>query len=250
MTLRSLLKINLQYIYYSVMMPYWQSRFSPYIGDVTIGDVSFRFFYGTQLSHSWYHPIKDHALAEYLWVQRNLNLKNQNIIDAGAHHGHYSTYFAALGGSVTAVEPLPGNVTLLTVNAAINKFDIKVVQSAISDKAGISTFIPRSNGKMFKGVGITVPVTTLPEIDSSATIVKLDVEGAEFQILPAAIDMMPKIVAWIIEAHSQHGDINTLAVEFKNRGFEVNYLEKNSNKVLPFNLAEKIFQTTTIFCVK
>src|SRR5687768_14064747 len=105
------------------MMPYWQSQFSPYIGNVEIGRASFRFFYGTSLSRSWYDPIKPHAIVEYLWVQQNLDLANQKIIDAGAHHGHYSSYFAALGGNVTAVEPLSSNVALTTVNAAINQFD-------------------------------------------------------------------------------------------------------------------------------
>ncbi len=215
-----------------------------------IGEVSFHFFYGTPLSRSWYRPIKPHAMVEYLWVQKNVNVANQRVIDAGAHHGHYAAYFAALGGTVTAVEPLEGNATLIKVNAAINQFDIKIVQSAIADRAGNATFIPRSNGKIFKGVGITVPLTTLLEIDPSATVIKLDIEGAEFQVLPAAIDVMTGVFAWIIEAHSPAGNIGALAMEFKKRGFEVSYLEKDSNEVLPLGSTEKIDRTTTIFCIK
>lgn len=250
MTLRNLLTTGLQNLYYQAMMPYWQSQFSPYIGNVEIEGGSFRFFYGTPLSRSWYDPIKPHAMAEYLWVKQNLKIANQKIIDAGAHHGHYSCFFAAHGGAVTAVEPLASNNDLLTVNAAINQFDIKIVQAAVSDRAGYATFIPRSNGKLFAGVGISVPVITLIEIAGDATVVKLDVEGAEFKVLPNGIDMMPHISTWIIEAHSRAGNPNKLAIDFASRGFSVYYLEKQSNNVIPLTPASLIHGTTSIFCVK
>lgn len=250
MSLRNFLTMGFQNLYYQAMMPYWQSQFSPYIGNVEIEGASFRFFYGTPLSRSWYDPIKPHAMAEYLWVKQNLKLTNQKIIDAGAHHGHYSCFFAAQGGVVTAVEPLASNKDLLTVNASINQFDIKIVQAAVSDRAGYATFIPRSNGKLFAGVGISVPVTTLIEIAGDATVVKLDVEGAEFKVLPNGIDMLPNISAWIIEAHTRAGNPHQLAMEFANRGFSVYYLEKQSNNIIPLTPTSLIRGTTSIFCIK
>jgi len=41
---RSLLRL-MQKNYYRMMMPYWQSQFSPYIGDVKIGEIFFRFYW-------------------------------------------------------------------------------------------------------------------------------------------------------------------------------------------------------------
>jgi FkbM family methyltransferase len=180
---RSYITKKLQNIYYRVMMPYWQSQFSPYIGTVNIEKISSQFFYGMPLSRSWYDPIKPDALAEYIWVQENLNLAGQSVIDAGAHHGHYSSYFASLGGNVTAIDPLRGNSDLVRVNAAINEFKIEVVEAAVSNKTGYETFIPRSNGKFFSGTGIKVPVRTLAEINANESVVKLDIEGAEFNNL-------------------------------------------------------------------
>lgn len=232
------------------MMPYWKSQFSPYIGNVEIGRASFRFFYGTSLSRSWYDPIKPHAMAEYLWVQQNLELANQKIIDAGAHHGHYSVYFASMRGIVTAVEPLPGNADLIKVNAALNQLNIKVIEAAVSDEIGEASFIPRSNGKLFAGVGVKVPVTTLVDIEPEASVIKLDIEGAEFKILPKVIEIMSKTSVWIIEAHQRAGSAQELATVFSNRGFTVNYLEKKSNKVMRFAPGSLINGTTTIFCIK
>ena len=250
MSLRNSLTNGLQNVYYHAMMPYWQSQFSPYIGNVEIGETSFQFFYGTPLSRSWYDPIKPHVMAEYLWVQQNLDLANQKIIDAGAHHGHYSVYFASMRGDVTAVEPLPGNAALIKVNAALNQLNIKVIEAAVSDEKGEASFIPRSNGKLFAGVGVKVPVTTLRDIDPDASVVRLDIEGAEFKILPKAIEIMPKTSVWIIEAHQRSGSAHELATDFSNRGFAVNYLEKKSNKVIPFVPESIITGTTTIFCIK
>jgi FkbM family methyltransferase len=189
-------------------------------------------------------------MAEYSWIQENLDLRNQNIIDAGAHHGHYSAYFSSLGGNVTAVEPLSSNAALIRVNAAINQFNIKIVEAAVSDQVGQATFIPRSNGKLFAGVGINILAITLPEIDSTATIVKLDVEGAEFRVCPLAIDMMPGVFAWIIECHSRVGSADKLAMDFARRGFRVSYLDRISNRVVGFDPSKPITGTTTIFCVK
>jgi FkbM family methyltransferase len=232
------------------MIPYWETQFTPYIRNVEIGEVSFQFCYGTPLSRSWYDPIKPYVLTEYLWIQRNLNLGDTHIVDAGAHHGHYSCYFASLGGKVIAVEPLLSNIDLIRINSAINQFDIDVVQAAISQNSGYSTFIPRSNGKLFPGIGINVPLKTLPDISPHAKVVKLDIEGAEFQILPLVIDQMPEVNAWIIEAHSTSGNVSSLAKEFTGRRFDVKYLDRNSNRIEPFNVSTSINYTTTIFCIK
>lgn len=246
---RSLLRL-MQKNYYRMMMPYWQSQFSPYIGDVKIGQISFRFYYGTPLSKDWYDPIKTYALTEYLWVLDNYDFVGQNVLDVGAHHGHYSTFFAAMGCCVTAVEPLPGNVALLEVNAALNRFDIDIVQAAISDQEGSVTFLPRSNGKLFPDIGITVSTRRLPEINTEPVAVKLDIEGAEFRILPHSIDEIPSVNIWIIEVHHRAGSIAGLAREFMQRGFSVSYVDRQLNKVLPFQANGAPQYTTTVFCVK
>ena len=93
-------------------------------------------------------------------------------------------------------------------------------------------------------------MTTLMEIDPDATVVKLDIEGVEFQILPRVIEMMSKTSTWIIEAHARAGSAQDLAAEFSKRGFFVYYLEKKSNIVIPFNSESLIDGTTTIFCVR
>jgi FkbM family methyltransferase len=232
------------------MLPYWQSQFSPYIGDVIIRDISYRFFYGTPLSRDWYDPIKAHTMIEYLWVLEHIEIAEKQVLDVGAHHGHYSCFFAAMGGRVTAVEPLPGNIALLEVNGVLNNFDTKILQLALSDRDGSVTFLPRSNGKLFPGIGITVLTKRLSAIGVNADLIKLDIEGAEFRVFPKAIDEMENTKVWIIEVHNRAGNILDLVEHFKKRDFNVSYVDRHLNEVLPFPAKTPPPYTTTIFCIK
>lgn len=243
----------LQNLYYRVSIPFWQSQFQPTIEYVQIDEVNFKFFIGTPQAVDWYSPMKPHTLAEYQWVINNVNFEGQRVIDAGAHHGHYTMLFASVEPkpkSIVAVEPLSSNVVLLSVNVALNTAEVRIEQTAISTTKGTATFVPRSNGKLFQGVGIDVPTMVLHEIDPDANIIKLDIEGTEFNILPKEIDEMKFAHTWIVEVHSPYGDLSHLVNEFKSRGFTVSYLDKNDNTVKDADDLSQVTYSTSIFCVR
>ena len=55
-----------------------------------------------------------------------------------------------------------------------------------------------------------------------ATVIKLDVEGAEFDVVPAQIDDLPRARVWIVEIHSGRGkDPNLILGAFRERAFEL-----------------------------
>ena len=104
-----------------------------------IQGIQSRFFFATSQASEWYDPLKPYAKLEYEWVIQNIPLKNQAIIDAGAHHGQYSVVFA-LGAEhasqLISVDPHPMNCLLTEINLLLNQAKPQIEQSAVAGKSG------------------------------------------------------------------------------------------------------------------
>lgn len=239
-----------QTIYYRLMSPFWRNSFAPRIVNVEFPNCQYRFFVGTSQAAAWYDPPKRHAMTEYLWVLESIDFGGQSVIDAGAYHGHYSLLFAKARPSAArtcAVEPLPANCALIEVNAALNGVAIEIEEVAVSSTRGVAKLVPRSNARLFPGIGIDVKTVTLSDVMPEASIVKLDIEGAEFNILPSELDEMPGVHTWIVEVHTNYGNAHALAAEFADRGFHANYLDRELNAVQLYQPDSQISSSTTLF---
>jgi FkbM family methyltransferase len=217
---------------------------------VSIKTSSYKFLVTSLQAADWYDPPRPHALVEYDWILNNLNMEGARVIDAGAHHGHYSLLFAmARPGPdiVYSVEPDPSNCAVLEANAALNRAPMEIVSAAVSSARGFATFLPRGNGRLFPGVGIEVPTVTLRDIDPLATIIKLDIEGSEFELLPDQIDTMPAAHTWILEVHPRYGDPHQVASSFIERGYRASYLDRDRLNILPYFKDAIASRSTSIF---
>ena len=185
----------------------------PYVIDHLDG---LKFRVGTEEAREWYDPMKPYTELEYRWVFENISLKKKNILDCGAHHGHYSILFGKRG-FVIAVEPYYHNVTMIEKNIVLNGLENKcdIHYGAVAKSAGMRPFVNASNGRLADGAGTTVECMTMRQIMPNAQIVKIDIEGGEFEILPEQIDSLPECEVWIIEIHPQFGDPETIAAGFK-----------------------------------
>ena len=118
-------------------------------------------------------------------------------LDVGANHGYYTLILAAgtgPEGHVTAVEPNPRSVDLMTRTLDVNGFlgHTDVVSRAMSDRHGdtVEFFIPTHRGmNALIGTGASSMGTTIEmEIDTidrltedwpRVDVIKIDVEGSE-----------------------------------------------------------------------
>lgn len=240
----------LQSIYYRLMEPLWRRSFAPRIVDVEMDRSSFRFYVGSLQASNWYDPPKPHTMTEYSWVLQNIEFAGKEVLDVGAHHGHYSLVFAMSQpppSRLVAVEPSPANTALIEVNAALNRAQIEIRRAAVSASRGKSRILSRSNSRIFGGGGVEVDTFTLSEILPSASVVKLDIEGMEFDILPDEIDRMPSTQSWIVEVHPAYGDPNRLASEFLSRDFRGDFVDRDSSTVVSYDLSSSVTSATTFF---
>jgi FkbM family methyltransferase len=129
----------------------------------------------------------------------------RGVVDFGAHMGLYTLHAAAIlsagKGRVLAVEPTPSHAAALLRNAALSGLrNIDLCTAAIASKPGLSRMVTshaHNSGGTRLGksletdhqlIPLHVPVCTAALLapllpDGRADVIKLDVEGREFEIL-------------------------------------------------------------------
>jgi FkbM family methyltransferase len=131
------------------------------------------------------------------------------VIDIGANIGYYALLESKLAphGFVYAIEPVRENFDYLKINVDLNKCtNIKLFNCAVSDKGGTGViFVPErrncaslseaSNEGMFRQEN--VPLTALDSfvdehVKRCPTLVRMDVEGYEYQIIKGASHVLEK----------------------------------------------------------
>jgi FkbM family methyltransferase len=212
--------------------------FRPYVKSLPIEGCPIRFFYATPQAASWYDPLKEKNRRELEWLIANIAPDGQKIIDAGAYHGVYTTVFAKAAGArgdVVAVDPVPSNAAVIEANLAINGLRGRIECCAISNAEGEVRFSADTCGQIVERGGVRCPARRLRSILPDATIVKLDIEGAEFDVVPTQIDELPAARVWIVEIHPGRGrDPATVLDAFRMRSFDLWWGDPTSGRIKPY----------------
>jgi FkbM family methyltransferase len=126
---------------------------------------------------------------ESLFLVRYLN-KSDLFLDIGANNGHYSLLASGICCSQTiAVEPIPTTVEQLKQNVDLNGLNnlVTILEIGLASTAGC-LFFSKNNGTMNKIVSeyadgcITVDVQTLDQLSVIPNVIKIDVEGFEYDV--------------------------------------------------------------------
>jgi len=130
------------------------------------------------------------------------------LVDIGAWIGPTALYAAALGAHVTAFEPDPAALSVLRANLALNPdlaARVRVEPVALDadggDAQGLATLASEEPGNSMSGLfrdapeRMRVPAATpeaagLEALVAEADLVKLDIEGGEFALLPALAGLL------------------------------------------------------------
>lgn len=141
------------------------------------------------------------------------------VIDVGANIGHYTKRFSELVGSngrVIAFEPVPVTFQILAGNASrFGMANLTLLNVAVSDHVGEIGFTVPTLGSGLKNYymaraeeqGNEFKVMSLPidalRIKKRVSLVKIDVEGHEFQALKGMVELLARYhPALIVETRS------------------------------------------------
>lgn len=125
------------------------------------------------------------------------------VFDVGANVGLYSLLSSNLiggNGKVFSFEPLPENIFYLKKHIGLNNLkNVRVIEKAVSDKVSTVRFNfgdNRSAGYISKHGEIEVETTSLDEFIKQGNplpdLIKMDIEGAEFDALAGAKELLKR----------------------------------------------------------
>ncbi len=182
-----------------------------------------------------------------------LGTGKRRVVDLGANEGYYTLRIKGdnPGANVLAVEPFPPAFSLLERNIEANRLDgITAIQRAARGRApscgpggqaspdtailegyphvsSVSAFdlqtFPRPWIRSTHIRRWQVPAAPLSRLindwtDEEIDLLKMDVEGAELEILEAAGEVLPRIAAMVIECHGR--SLRRRCIDFlRARGF-------------------------------
>ena len=160
---------------------------------------------------------------------RKLLKKGSIFYDIGANVGFYTLFASELVGSegrVYAFEPVPRNLKYLDQHLKMNKIiNVTVYELAVSDHTG-QTFFDEgkdpTTGKISTTGKILVNMVSLDELYIQGKIrlpdfLKIDVEGAEYQVITGAIKILKKshpIIFLATHGKKEHQDCCRLLLEW------------------------------------
>lgn len=159
------------------------------------------------------------------------------VYDVGANAGYFSLLAAVLVGSegrVYAFEPLPRNVEFLNKHIQLNRLDnIAVIEAAVSDRSGEAAFdlgASTAMGHLADTGEIAVRMVSLDEMLQAGELeppdyVKVDVEGAEYDVLRGARDLLRQYHPILfLDTHQREAHRPTIAL-LKELGYEFSILD-------------------------
>lgn len=158
--------------------------------------------------------------AQQRWYAETIPLRDQVIADVGANRGELSQFFWDQGGgtsAVVSVEPLAENVALIEERvrraraarwrvepvAATARDGELVLHAARTPETGWNSVVRRDGRE--DATTRRVPGRRLSQLVPDATVVKLDVEGHEYEILDEALTALGGVHSWALELHSVPG---------------------------------------------
>lgn len=188
-----------------------------------------------------YHSLKREIFSGNTYY---LELENPspNILDGGAHIGLFTLYYKQLypEATILAIEPLAENIVFLEENIYENQLEgVSTEHVAIAGHNGAMKFYFDSTPeKWFSTAGLfegawngaqktesrTVPTKTLSSYLEKQyfDLVKLDIEGAEFEVISEAKALLSRSKQYLIEFHPRNGQrVEELEKIFTDRGFQV-----------------------------
>ena len=156
-------------------------------------------------------------------------------VDVGAWVGKYSLLMAKKAKKVICIEPDKLNFKFIKKNIELNNLkNIEPIQAALDVKDGTTKLYvshsTASHSIMKYGFGYKVKTISLKSlldhIGENVDLIKMDIEGAEFNIL-RTLDkgMANQIRYWIVECHSpKKEDQHELEIIFRNNGYSVRWI--------------------------
>jgi FkbM family methyltransferase len=169
------------------------------------------------------HNQSDFHMIDEIWAYRQYDYYGYRVapgdvvVDIGANIGTFSLYAAAVCGAsrVISYEPFPDNFRILRSNVEQNQLHIVTcLNKAVAGSGGIRTLrlhpVDSGSHSLVNGTSentVAVECCTLEDVFREFSLaridyLKLDCEGAEYEILENAVPTLQKVGRISMETHT------------------------------------------------
>jgi FkbM family methyltransferase len=159
------------------------------------------------------------------------------ILDLGTNIGATATWLATRYGCdrLIGVEPVPSNADLARRNLAANGLDAEVHEAAVAARVGTGYF-DDSDGSTegrLSNRGREVALVTVPALigTEQVDLMKMDIEGAEGEVIGEGADWLDQVRAVVTELHPQYTDTDRVVSRLRQAGFEYRRLPDDPNTI-------------------
>lgn len=211
----------------------------------------YTFYYPNEIEFRY---LFEEIFKKYIYYVQ-LETMEPRILDCGAHIGLTSMYFKSLypGARITAFEPDPANLEIMKTNFETNRMtDVEIIPKALwSSQTQLQLHIDTdienkwtSTGSLLKGswtgkqpsTPITVEAVPLSSyLNEPIDILKMDIEGAETEVLKECRDKLSNVKYLFVEFHATRlhrpEELVTLLL---NANFDITVYA--DNKEVPINM--------------
>jgi FkbM family methyltransferase len=228
-----------------------QRFFKPYVIEKILDNYKIKFYIGDIYGEDWYsHDYDISRIPELNWIKQNLE-DGDVVVDCGAHHGMYGilcSKWVGGNGKVIGFEALPQNFEIAMKNIQLNQIqNFEIRNEAVGSQNGMFKMSVSSNEVVVEKNTknkILIPMVTLDNAfqEFSPTLLKIDVEGYELDVLRGAKRILKSIPKLDVEIHFTRFDdrIKVLQEIFELIQKEKYYisLQFDSGEIFPY-LPEK-----------
>ncbi|MFH1533562.1 MAG: FkbM family methyltransferase [Nitrospirota bacterium] len=183
---------------------------------------------------------------DYKDLEAIITKATNQIIDIGGHTGMFAIYARTLNPNVPITTYEPGNENFKTLKENLKQNHIKNIQAknlAISSKQGQATLYLSEDShnhsltKKSDKTQITQTTTLAHIIKAKTDLVKIDAEGAEFEIIESTpLETLKLIKTIYIEYH--RSDSTSLTQKLQKAGFHTKTKPSHYDSSMGFILAK------------
>lgn len=199
------------------------------------------------------------CIEKYKNENENSNLQLlDTIIDIGAHQGHFALSFSTMAKNVISIEPCKENYEILLENIKLNKVkNINTIHSFVSSETTTKKFT-ENHKNLFNNESFSEEICECMILDSlknkisENTLIKIDTEGEEIEVLKGAKNILKeKTPSLIIELHdfckTDHNEIKDI-IDFEL--YEIVKISRGDNIIRKYQQNENLKNINWLFLRK
>lgn len=171
-----------------------------------------------------------------------LPIKDNIILDVGANIGDSAVYFAQHGAKrIISLEPVKANYDIAKKNLELNHVNnVDLLLGGLAAKSGVMRIADMtSNGPVTESkTGNEVKLYSLKDLmseyDIESSVLKLDCEGCEYDVLmKTEPEILKKFSVIFSDLHDDFAKMEQMKKRLESIGFDVKYADTNWKSKLP-----------------